>query len=384
MKNFYPQQYSSDSLLRLNHNYLSSQFSDYEDIFDKIKEVILSNDFTLGTAVDEVECLIAREAGSKFAVGVGSGTDALFLSLKALSITEGDEIITTPYTFYATIGAIVTAGAKPVFCDVGLDFNIKVTEIEKLISKRTKAIIPVHWAGKPCDIHELLCLSKSYDIPIIEDACHAIQAEYNGSRCGSFGLTGCFSFHPLKNLNVWGDGGIITTSSDEIANRLRLLRNHGLVDRNTCVEFSYNSRLDTIQAVVAKHVLQNKLHFITHKRISNSLLLDQLLDDIPEITLVKREAHKKEVFHLYQFSTIHQKELYIYLQANGIDCKIHYPIPMHLQPAAANLGYNRGDFPFAEMLADTTISLPVHEYITTEDINCISDIIHSFFFNRAL
>ena len=211
MKNFYPEQYKKDNNFNINHNYLTRQFEDYDDIFHKIKDVILNNDFTLGEAVDEVEYLIANECNTKYAVGVGSGTDALMLSLKALGVNNGDEVITCTYTFYATVGAIVTAGAKPIFCDCSDDYNIDVNQIEDKITNKTKAIVPIHWTGRPCNMKKLNEISNKYSIPIVEDACHALQAEYYGKRCGSFGKTGCFSFHPLKNLNVWGDGGIIVT-----------------------------------------------------------------------------------------------------------------------------------------------------------------------------
>jgi len=379
MTNFYPEQYASDSKQRLNHNYLFQQFSDSDDIFQEIRKVVLNNDYTLGSAVDELENLIAVETSSKFAVGVGSGTDALFLSLKALGIGYGDEVITTPYTFYATVGAIVTAGATPVFCDVDIDYNINPSEIEKHISSRTKAVIPVHWAGKPCQMDLINSIAESNNIFVIEDACHAIQALYNNKPCGSFGTSGCFSFHPLKNLNVWGDGGIIVTSDEELASRLRLLRNHGLKDRNTCVEFAYNSRLDTVQAVIAIYVLKNKLSNITGSRISNASLLNTLLAKISNINIVEKSRISKEVYHLYQFSTDHQEALYAYLKSKEIDCKIHYPIPMHLQPAASYLGYNYGDFPVAEMLAKKTLSLPVHEFITKDDVYYMADCINSFF-----
>ena len=380
MKNFYPKQYLEDSSYEINHNYLKEQFSEVEDIFDEIRKVVKKSDFTLGSAVDELEILIAKEAMTKYGIGVGSGTDALFLSLKALDIGPGDEVITTTYTFYATIGAIVTAGAKPVFCDVRNDYNINPDEIESKITKKTKAIIPVHWAGKPCQMDQINQIARSNSLKVIEDACHAIQGEYNERRCGSLGDIGCFSFHPLKNLNVWGDGGIVTTNNKEIAEKIRLIRNHGLINRDTCVEFAYNSRLDTIQAVIAKHLIEkNKLENITSCRIRNSLLLDELLSDIPQINLTKRSANLKEVFHLYMFQTKKRDELYKHLRDQDIDAKIHYPTPMHLQPAARELGYKLGDFPVAESLANLSISLPVHEFIDERKVEIMSKSIHSFF-----
>ena len=301
------------------------------------------------------------------------------LSLKVLGIGPGDEVITSTYTFYATVGAIVTAGAKPIFCDCDEDYNINVNQIEKKISPKTKAIIPIHWTGRPCNMRRLKEISQKYSIPVVEDACHALQAEFFGERCGSFGDLGCFSFHPLKNLNVWGDGGIIVTNNKSYSDQLKLIRNHGLSDRDTCLEFSYNSRLDTIQAVVAKHVIETKLSNITKKRIENAKLYDQFLTEIPEITLQKRLPHNKEVFHLYTFQAKQRNKLASFLQGNGIDAKIHYPIPMHLQPAAKKFNYKLGDFPIAEKLSATTISLPVHEYVKEEAIYNISNLIKEFF-----
>ena len=379
MKNFYPQQYQRDKKFEISHNYLSKQFDDYKDILKKIERVILENDFTLGNSVNEVEELIANECGTKYAIGVGSGTDAIMLSLKSLGIKEGDEVITSTYTFYATIGAIVTAGATPIFCDCDENYNIDTRQIEEKITSKTKAIVPIHWSGRPCDMDKLQEISKSYSIPIVEDACHALQAEFNSKRCGSFGELGCFSFHPLKNLNVWGDGGIVVSNNKDLTDNLKLIRNHGLINRDTCVKFAYNSRLDTIQAVVAKHLIEKKLDQITESRIKNALMYDSLLREIPLLKIPEREIENKEVFHLYTFQADKRNKLANFLNIHGIDAKIHYPIPMHLQPAAKKYNYSEGDFPVAEKLCKTTISLPVHEFITERQINYVSDLIKKFY-----
>ena len=379
MKNFYPEQYKTDKTFKISHNYLSNQFSDYEDIFNKIKNVVTENDFTLGNAVDEVEELIAKECGTKYAIGVGSGTDAIMLSLKSLGIKEGDEVITSTYTFYATIGAIVTAGAKPIFCDCAEDYNIDVSKIEEKINPNTKAIVPIHWTGRPCNMDKLLEISKKYSIPIVEDACHALQGEFNSKRCGSFGELGCFSFHPLKNLNVWGDGGIIVTNNKSLAEKLRLMRNHGLVDRNTCLMFAYNSRLDTIQAVVAKHLIENRLDNITKRRIENAELYDKNLSQISSIKIPRRIKANKEVFHLYTFQAEQRDDLSRMLQLHGVDAKIHYPVPMHLQPASKKYNYSKGEFPIAEKLCSKTISIPVHEFVTDQEIMFVCDLIKKFY-----
>lgn len=376
--NFLPEQYKQDSQLRINHNYLSSQFADCDVILEKIKRVVLNNDFTLGKSVDDFEKRVQEKLGVKNVIGVGSGTDALFLSLKALGVKEGDEVITTPFTFYATIGAIVTAGAKPVFADVLDDYNIDPSQIESKITSKTKAILPVHWAGKPCHMNEINAIAKKHHLFVIEDACHAIQATYNNRFAGTLGDIGCFSFHPLKNLNVWGDGGIITTNSDEIANHLRLMRNHGLKGRDECVLFSYNSRLDTIQAVVADHLL-SKLDHITASRIHNANYLDSGLSSISEITIPKRESTIKQVYHLYSIRCKNRDALKQYLIENGVDAKIHYPVPMHCQPAAKPFGYQHGDFPKAEQIANDILSLPVHEFISESDLNCMIHLIKEFY-----
>ena len=209
MKNFLPTQYKKDNLYKIKHNYLSEQFSDYKIILKKFEKIIKDNDFTLGIEVDKFENNIKKLLKQKYVVAVGSGTDALMLSLKCLGIKDGDEVITTPYTFYATIGAIVTAGAKPVFVDVNDDYKINSKLIEKKITKKTKAIMPVHWSGKICDMKNILKISKKYKIPIVEDSCHGILATYKNKLAGLFGDFGCFSLHPLKNFNVWGDGGFV-------------------------------------------------------------------------------------------------------------------------------------------------------------------------------
>ena len=367
-KNFLPEQYENDEKFSVQHNYLGQQFSDKDLILEKSKEVVTRGDFTLGREVDKLEESFARLVGAKHAIGVGSGTDAIFLSLRALDLQPGDEVITTSFTFYATIGAIVTAGGTPVFCDIEDDFNISVARIKSLITEKTKAIVPVHWSGRPCEMNEMIEISEEFGIPIIEDACHSILAEYRGKKTGTFGITGCFSFHPLKNLNVWGDGGIITTNSDDMNSKIRLLRNHGLIDRDHCEVFAYNSRLDTIQAVVANHLL-GKIEDITKARIAHSDYLDKGLSHVSGIKIPQRNSEIKEVFHIYSFMAENRDSLWDFLRQNGIDAKIHYPIPMHLQPAARYLNYKKGDFPVTERVANQTISLPVHEFVQLKDLD---------------
>ena len=310
--NFLPKQYIDDKKLNIRHNYLTPQFSDYKKIFKKIEKVIKNNDYTLGKEVDRFENNIKKLINQKYVVAVGSGTDALMLSLKCLGVREGDEVITTPYTFYATIGAIVTAGAIPKFVDINDDYNIDPESIEKAITNKTKAILPVHWSGRVCEMEKILKLSKKYNLPIIEDSCHAIEAKYKNKFAGTFGDFGCFSLHPLKNLNVWGDGGYVVIKNKKNYKKMLLLRNHGLIGRNKNLLFGYNSRLDTLQAVVANHLFK-KIKKISSFRIKNSMFLEKNLKKIHQLEFKNREKHLKEVFHLYEIRVKNSKKKEIVL-----------------------------------------------------------------------
>ena len=379
MKNFLTNQYVNDKKFKIKHNYLSNQFKDYPKIFKKIEKVIKFNDFTLGFEVNKFEKNFSRLINSKNCIAVGSGTDAIYMSLKCLGLSRGDEVITTPYTFYATINAIVQADCKPIFVDAQEDFNINPDLIEKKITKKTKAILVVHWAGRICDMKKIKRIAKKYNLFIVEDACHAALARNKNDFAGNFGDIGCFSLHPLKNLNVWGDGGMIVTNNLKIAKNLRLLRNHGLINRNEIKICGINSRLDTIQAVVANHLLL-KLKDITNKRRANAKKLDMGLANIEEIETPKRISELYEVFHLYCIKVKKRDKLVNFLQSKGIDAKKHYPIPMHLQPPIKKMGnYKKGDFPFAEKLCNETVSLPVHEFIKEKEINYIIKSIKNFY-----
>ncbi len=382
MKNFYPEQYKLTGEYPINHNYLPQQFADHELIWQKIRQVVIAGDFTLGQSVDDFEREFAKLNGGKFAVGVGSGTDALFLSLKALGVGIGDEVITTPFTFFATIGAIVTAGATPVFVDAASDFNIDVTKIEQAITGKTKVIMPVYWSGNPCDLDEINQIATDHNLVVVADACHGIMSSYKGVGIAACSDISCFSLHPLKNLNVWGDGGVVVTNDKALADQLISLRNHGLENRDICRQFAYNSRLDTLQAVVAQHLLDNNIENITTSRISNANYLDEALTGIKQILLPQRNRDKKHVYHLYMGLFENRDALQVFLQSKGIDAKVHYPVPMHLQPAAKEYGHKKGDFPVAEHIADNCLSLPVHEYVEKNQLEYMVAAIVEFYRER--
>ena len=379
MKNYLKKQYKKNRKLRINHSYLVEQFSDYSKIFKEIEKIVKRGDYTLGQEVNKFEKNFAKRTGAKFVIGVGNGTDALYLSLKALNIGRGDEVITVPYTFISTVGAIVTAEAKPVFVDIKEDYNIDEKKIKSLITKKTKAIMPVHWAGRPCELDKIKTIAKKHNLKIVQDASQAIDSRFKNKQLIDFGDICTYSMHPLKNLNIWGDGGFIATNNKRIADKLYLLRNHGLISRNKSKIFGYNSRLDTIQAVVANYKLKYKLNTITKKRIKNAHLFDKLFKINPIVKIMKRFPHLKEVFHIYHINVKKRDQLQQYLIKNSVDAKVHYPIPIHLQPAAKYLKYKKGDFPLAEEMANTSMSLPVHEFIKESDIKYVANLINNFF-----
>lgn len=358
------------------YSYLPQQFADADAILAKIKAVVERGDYTLGKELRDFEDAFARKLEVGHAIGVNSGTDALFLSLKALSVRG--EVITTPYTFFATAASIVNAGARPVFADVGDDFNIDPDAIEAAITPHTEAIMPVHWAGRPCNMSAINAIAARHGLAVIEDAAHAFGAQWSGRSCGTWGKMGCFSLHPLKTLNVWGDGGVVTTDDGLLAEKMRRLRNHGLVDRNTCAEFAYNSRLDTVQAVVAHHVL-GRIDDIIQRRRDLAARLDALLSGCEGVTWAPQNLRAFSTYYLYTICATDRDGLLENLVEHGVDAKVHYPVPIHLQEAATHLGYRKGQFPVAERLAASTISLPAHEFITDGQAAAMAWLVHHFY-----
>lgn len=376
--NYLKKQFKYDQKFLIKHNYLKEQFVKTNSYLKLIKNVVEASDFTLGNFLSKFENKFKRKIKAKYAVGVGSGTDALRLSLEALNIGYKDEVILPSFSFYASLNPIIAVGAIPVFVDSKIDFNINENEIINKINKNTKAIIPVHWAGKICNMDKIKKIAKKYNLKIIEDACHAYLSSYKNIFAGNFGDTGCFSLHPLKNVNVWGDGGVITTNNKKIYKKLILLRNHGLKNRNELEVFGHNSRLDTIQAAIGYKML-DLVSNLTKIRRKNSFLYDKGLKNIKEIYIPPREKNIKQNFQLYCFLCKKRDELIKYLNKFGIDAKIHYPKPLHLQKPCVVNKYNKGKFPIALKVSKNIISIPVHEYIKKKEIEYVITKIKNFY-----
>jgi aminotransferase EvaB len=345
----------------------------------RIEETVTKSQFILGDAVSEFERDFAKLSGTTHAVAVNSGLDALILSLRAVGIGKGDEVITAPNSFIATAAAIALVGAKPVFADVGEDFNLDPSKLEAAMTAKTRAIMPVHLTGNPCRMEQIRDVADAFRVKIIEDAAQAVGAAYDDVPAGALGLMGAFSLHPLKNLHAWGDGGIITTNSQELADNLKLQRNHGLKNRDEVEFYSYNSRLDSIQAVVALQHLK-LLDETTDQRRAHAHLYDERLGDLGEhIKIPMREKRVKHVFHVYQLRAKNRDALKAYLAEQGIETKVHYPIPIHWQKASAYLGYKKGDFPVCDRLAGEILSLPVRENLKDDEIDFICDAVRKFY-----
>jgi len=364
--------------MKVAYSYLQDQFADPESIFAEFRKLIQRGDFTLGAALTEFEQKFAAHCGARHAVGVGTGTDALFLSLKAMGIGPGDEVITCPCTFVATVGAIVQSGARPVFVDANEQFVIDPDKIEQVITPRTKAIMPVHYTGQPCDMPRITAIAKRHALRVVEDACQSIGGEVDGKRVGSWGDTAGFSLHPLKNLNVWGDGGVITTNSAQLRDDLHLLRNHGMKNRDEVEIYGYNCRLDTLQAIVGLWLFP-QAEAITESRIATAKRFDAELSQIKQIRVPPRNSRMRHAYHLYMVHAEGRDALVQFLVEKGVEAKIHYPIPMHLQEASAYLGYKAGDFPVTEAHAASIFTLPVHQHMTEEHKEYCIEMVKAFY-----
>jgi len=342
-----------------------------------IKEVIESAKFINGPQVSELEQKIANYCNRKYGIGVASGTDALLLSLMAINLEPGDEVITTPFTFIATAEVITLLKAMPVFVDIEEDtYNIDVSKIEEKITSKTKAIIPVHLYGQMADMDEIIEIAKKYNLFVIEDAAQAIGAEYKNRKAGSIGDFGAFSFFPAKNLGCYGDGGMIVTNNKEFAEKLYMLREHGAKAKYQHSIIGTNARLDTIQAAI----LLVKLKYLDvwiENRIKLAKKYSEKLKNLVKTPYIK--SNRKAVFNQYTIRTEKRDELIKFLNQNGIPTAIHYPKPLHLQEAFSYLGYKKGDLPVSEKVAKEVISLPMYPEMTEEEQNMVIETIYNFF-----
>ncbi len=364
--------------MKVRYSYLRQQFSNASDLWSNLKKFVLTGDFTLGKELEIFEKKFAKLIGTKYAVGVNSGTDAIKLSLKTLNVGINDEVITAANTFVATVGAITEIGAKPVFVDCDDTFCMNVELLEEKITKKTKAIVPVHFTGYMTNMPKLLKIAKKYNIPIVEDACQSILANINKKNSGTWGDFGAFSLHPLKNINVWSDGGIITTNKKKYYDKLKLLRNHGLVDRDTVKINGYNSRLDTFQAVVGNWLLP-KAHSIANKRIKNAKFYDNAFSKISELSIPPRPKNYKLVYHLYIIFAKNRDQLLKFCLEKGIEAKIHYPIPMYLQESLKKLKHKKGDFPITDQHTKKIITFPCDQHLSLKEMNYVVKTVKEFY-----
>ena len=364
--------------MQVRYSYLKQQFANCDDLWDELKKFVSTGDFTLGKHLRRFEKNFANLIGTKYAIGVNSGTDAIKLSLKALGIKQGDEVITAANTFVATVGAINELGAKIVFIDCDDSFCMNVNHLENYITNKTKAIVPVHFTGYMTNMRKLLEISNRYKIPVIEDACQSILGAIDDKNAGTWGETGAFSLHPLKNINVWSDGGMIVTSNKDLYNKISLLRNHGLSNRNNVEMLGYNSRLDTIQAVVGNWLLP-QAHEITNKRIQNAKYLDEQLSKIKQIKIPPRLKNYKIVYHLYVVLAEKRDDLLKYCLEKGVEAKVHYPIPMYLQKALNFMNHREGDFPITDKHSKKIITFPCDQHLSINELDYIISTIKDFY-----
>lgn len=349
-----------------------------DELLEAVSNVLDRCQFILGPEVEAFEQRFAELCGVSHAVAVNSGTDALVLALRALDVGSGDEVITVPNSFVATTSAIVLARARPVFIDVRDDYNMDPSQIESVITSRTKAILPVHLTGRPAEMNTILEIAKRHHLYVIEDAAQAVLAAYHTKRVGSFGTIGCFSLHPLKTLNACGDGGVLTTNDSGLFKRLKILRNLGLESRDRCSAWSGNSRLDTIQAAMLLVKLKYLPKWTEQRRLNAEFYLKQL-GGLSEIRLPIEQSYEKCVYHTFVIRTDRRDELKSYLADNQVETAIHYPIPLHLQESAASLNYKIGMFPMAEAQANHILSLPIYPELGQEKLNRVVSVIKKFY-----
>ncbi len=362
---------------------LKAQFQPLRDeIMAAVQTVCDEQGFILGPRVAAFEESLAKYVGARYAIGCASGSDALLLSLMAMGVRQGDEVITVPFTFFATAGAVSRLGAKPVFIDIQPDtFNLDPAQLERAVTSRTKAIIPVHLFGQCADMAAINLIAKAKGLPVIEDACQAIGAGQGGKRAGVLSDTACFSFFPSKNLGGFGDGGMITTNDQGLADALAMLRVHGSRVRYLHEAIGINSRLDALQAVV----LAIKLKYLdqwAEGRRRNAARYDQLFREagvLDRVTLPPTKAGNFHVYNQYTVRVSKRDELRAHLKEKGVGTEIYYPLPMHLQNCYQDLGYRKGAFPVSERAAEEVMSLPIYAELSDAQLTYVVEMVAEFF-----
>ena len=356
---------------------LGRQYTAHKDEFDAtFQRVAASGGYILGDEVAEFEKGLAEICNVPYALTVANGTDSMILGLRALGIGPGDEVITAPNSFIASAGAIAAVGATIVFADCREDHNIDPVAIEKAITPKTKAIIPVHLTGRPCAMDGINAIAAKHNLYVIEDAAQAIGAKYKGRPVGSFGTMGSFSLHPLKNLFVMGDGGFISLSDKELYEKMKIMRNHGLINRDDCMFWALNSRLDALHCAIGRVKLKY-FDAITARFREIAEMYRKGLQDIVDVP--RDTPDEFAVYHNFVITVDRRDELQAYLNTIGVETKIHYPVLLHLQPAAKHLGYKHGDFPVAEKMNKRQLSLPIFPELRQEEIDAVIAGIRSFY-----
>ncbi|MGB8657345.1 MAG: DegT/DnrJ/EryC1/StrS family aminotransferase [Candidatus Zixiibacteriota bacterium] len=365
--------------MQVNFVDLKAQYQTIKPEIDQAIEGVISNTaFVLGKAVEDFEKKFATYCGVKYCLGINSGTSALIMALQALGIGEGDEVITTPNTFIATAEAISLVGAKPVFVDIEeKSYNLDPTKLEGAITGKTKAVIPVHLYGQPADMDPILQTAAKKKVAVIEDACQAHGAWYKGRRAGSLGVAGCFSFYPGKNLGAYGEGGAVTTNSDEMAQKIKMLRDHGSAKKFYHEYIGNNCRLEGIQGAVLS-VKLNHLDQWNEKRRKNADLYRKYLKGT-SVGLPEEMPFAQHVYHVFSVRVKNREKLIDFLKQKGVFTNIHYPIPIHLQNAYGFLGYKKGSFPVTEKCVDEILSLPMFAELTEEQIKYTAECIKEFY-----
>lgn len=365
------------------YNYLPQEFADVEGVIADWRALIKTTDFTLGAYVDAFETKFKNSIGAKHCISTNNGTDALILSLKALGIGPGDEVITVTNTFYATVGAIVAVGATAVLVDCDDRFQIDVSKIEDAITPKTKCVVPVHWGGASPDMEKIVAICKKHNLRMVEDACMGIGATIDGKATGTFGDVNAFSMHPLKSLNAMGDGGIVVTDDDRLAVWMKKYRNHGMIDRDHIEFWGINMRMQPLQCVVGMHGLDRLANTIA-LRNRNAKILDAGLMGLPQVQVPPRRAGHVETFALYMALFEDRDHLKQHLIEKGIEVKVHYPLPLHKQPAAQkNCRFDVANLKNAEYQADRLITIPVHQFATPEQMEYVVETIQRFYKNRV-